>query len=469
MSTHFALDNRAEEPVNDDTEVRHCIVGAGPSGLSTLRSMLNLGLKVDVFERHDSVGGIWDRRNPGTPMYESAHFISSRDLSGFTGYPMPSDFPDYPRNDQVLAYLRAFADEFGLTQHIQFSMSVDQATWDGSAWVVSTSDGAVRRYRTLTCANGTQWHPFTPQFKGIESFRGEVMHSRNYSEGAQLSRKRVLIVGAGNSGVDIACDAARFALFAAISVRRGYHLVPKHILGKPADVFANSGPHLPTKVAQVVFPRLLKLTMGDPTQYGWPKPDHKILESHPIVNDQILHHLRHGDLVVRGNVDHFDGSDVVFTNGRREPFDLVVFATGYVTKVPYLDDSTFSWKGNRPHLFLRLFSPTQDGLACMGFTEGDGGAYELFDNMSDMIARVAHAAEKDPALYSRLRKRFAGPDVDLSGGTKYLDSDRHSAYVNLHAWHKVQKEIRNEFGWPAMTPTMFDHLRFQPVTARGKG
>jgi hypothetical protein len=440
-------------------EPRHCIVGAGPSGLSTLRAMLNLGLKVDVFERHDALGGIWDRRNPDTPMYESAHFISSRDLSGFTGYPMPASYPDYPRNDQVLSYLQSFADEFGLTEHIRFSTSVDRATWDDSAWVVRTSDGETRRYRTLTCANGTQWHPFTPDVAGLDTFTGQTMHSRDYCEGSQLSKKRVLIVGAGNSGVDIACDAARFASFAAISVRRGYHLVPKHILGKPADVFASTGPHLPTKVAQVIFPRLLKATMGDPTKYGWPKPDHKILESHPIVNDQILHHLRHGDLEVRRDIERFDGSDVVFADGAREQFDLVVFATGYVTRVPYVDESVFQWKGKRPQLFLRLFSPSQDGLACMGFTEGDGGAYELFDNMSDMIARVAHAAETDPVLYARLRKRFAGPDVDLSGGTKYLSSDRHSAYVNLHAWQKVQKDIRKEFGWPMMEPTMFDRLR----------
>jgi hypothetical protein len=447
-----------------ESEVRHCIVGAGPSGLSTLRAMLNLGLKVDVFERHDSVGGIWDRQNPGTPMYESAHFISSRDLSGFTGFPMPSDFPDYPRNDQVLSYLKSFANEFSLNQHIHLSTSVETASWDGSAWVVRTSDGLTRRYRTLTCANGTQWHPSTPKFPGLDSFTGEVMHSRDYSEGMQLNGKRVLVVGAGNSGVDIACDAARFASFAAISVRRGYHLVPKHILGKPADVFANAGPHLPTKVAQVIFPRLLKLTMGDPTKHGWPKPDHKILESHPIVNDQILHHLRHGDLEVRCNIDRFDGTDVVFTDGQREQFDLVIFATGYVTSVPYLDSSLFEWKGNRPHLFLGLFSRKQDGLACMGFTEGDGGAYELFDNMADIIARVAAAAEREPQLYARLQQWMNGPSVDLTGGTKYLNNDRHSAYVNLHAWQKVQKGIRNQFGWPAMTANMFDHLRLSSMS-----
>ena len=441
---------------------KHCIVGAGPSGLAALRAMLNLGLSVDLFERHDTVGGIWDRRNPGTPMYESAHFISSRDLSGFTGFPMPADYPDYPRNDQVLSYLKSFADSYGLNEHIKLSTSVDSASWDGSSWTVTTSDGQTRHYRTLTCANGTQWHPSTPDFPGLDTFTGETMHSRDYDRGALFEGKRVLIVGAGNSGVDIACDAARFAAFAAISVRRGYHLIPKHILGKPADVFATTGPHIPTRIAQSVFPRLLKATMGDPSKYGWPKPDHKILESHPILNDQILHHLRHGDIEVRTNVDRFEGPDVVFVCGRREQFDLVIFATGYDMKVPYLSRDTFEWKGNRPRLFLRVFSPAQDGLACLGFTEGDGAAYELFDNMADMIARTALAAESNPEEYARLRKRFAGPDIDLSGGASYVNSDRHAVYVNLHAWQKVQKDFRKELGWPPITATSFERLRRRP-------
>jgi hypothetical protein len=446
-----------------NNEVRHCIVGAGPSGLATLRAMLNVGLKVDVFERHHSIGGIWDRDNPGTPMYESAHFISSRDLSAYTGFPMPADYPDYPRHDQILGYLRSFAEAYGLTEHIRFGTSVEQAEWVDGAWEVRTSDGVTARYRTLTCANGTQWHPNMPTFAGIETFTGQVMHSQQYNEGAQLAGKRVLVIGAGNSGVDIACDAARFASVARISVRRGYYLIPKHIFGKPADEFASTGPHMPTAVAQRVLPKLLKLAMGDPTKHGWPKPDHKILESHPIVNDQILHHLRHGNIEVRRDIARFDGPDVVFSDGQREAFDLVVCATGYVTKVPYLDEGVFQWKGNRPDLFLRLFSRTQDGLACMGFTEGDGGAYELFDNMADMIARTAWAAERDPARYAQLRRRFAGADIDVTGGSSYLSTDRHAAYVNLHAWQKVQHKFRKEFGWPEMTPTMFEHLRRQRV------
>ncbi len=438
---------------------QHCIVGAGPAGLSALRAFRNLGLQVHAFERHDDVGGIWDRTNTGTPMYESAHFISSRDRSAYLGFPMPADFPDYPRNDQVLAYLRDFAEAYGLRRHVSFGTAVEHADWQDGAWTVRTTDGHVGRFRTLTCANGSQWFPHRPALAGEDTFTGEVIHSRDYHAGAQLSGRRVLVIGAGNSGVDIACDAAVHAQRAAISVRRGYHLVPKHILGKPADVFATTGPHLPNRVAQAVFPRLLKTTMGDPTQYGWPKPDHKILESHPIVNDQILHHLRHGDVVVRPDVERLDGDDVVFADGRREPFDLVICATGYRTEVPYVDRAVFDWSGNRPDLFLRLFARHHEALACIGFTESDGGAYALFDDMADMIARTAWAAEHDPALYARLRARFAGADVDLSGGMRYMRTDRHAAYVNLHAWHKVSRRFRTEFGWPAVGATTFEAVR----------
>jgi Flavin-binding monooxygenase-like len=444
---------------------RHCIVGAGPGGLAALRAMLNLGLRVDVLEKHSGVGGIWDPTNNGTPMYESAHFISSRDESAYLGFAMPKSFPDYPRHDQILEYIQTFADTYNLTEHIHFNTTVVRASWDGAAWVVKTADGQSRRYRTLTCANGTQWHPQMPTFAGQESFTGAVMHSQQFKTGSQFLGQRVLVVGAGNSGVDIACDAARFADHAAISVRRGYYLIPKHIFGVPADAFANSGPHLPMRIAQRIFPPLLKLLMGDPSKHGWPKPDHKLFESHPIVNDQILHHLRHGDLEVRADIERFDGADVVFKDGKREAFDLVVFATGYATKVPYLDESAFVWKGNRPSLHMRLFSPTHDGLAAIGFTEGDGGAYTLFDNMGDLIARAAWAAEHDAAQYARLRLRFAGQDPDVSGGIRHVNSDRHAAYVNLQAYQKAVDALRKDFGWTAIDGSTFEHLRARTSVA----
>ena len=165
------------------TNERHCIVGAGPGGLAAARAFKNLGLDIDVFERHHAIGGIWDSTNPGTPMYESAHFISSRDLSAYFGFKMPSEYPDYPNHRQILAYLRSFADAYALTDDIHLSTSVEHAEWDGAHWQVRTSDGQTRPYLTLTCANGTQWFPNIPELPGQDNFAGEVIHSNLYNCG----------------------------------------------------------------------------------------------------------------------------------------------------------------------------------------------------------------------------------------------------------------------------------------------
>lgn len=271
--------------------------------------------------------------------------------------------------------MRQFAETYGLTEHINLGVGVDHAMQAGDGrWQVQLSTGETRSYRTLTCATGTQWHPNVAAIAG--EFTGRLIHSSAYRSASLFDGKRVLVIGAGNSGVDIACDAATRASLAAISVRRGYHLIPKHIFGMPADVFASTGPELSIKAAQRVIPRLLKMVAGDPTKLGWPKPDHKLFESHPILNDQIVHFLRHGDLTVRGDVKRLDGELIEFAGRIREPFDVVVMATGYRTEVPYLDTPYFRWKGDRPSLYLRMWSQLHDGLAAVGWPKVDDGTFE---------------------------------------------------------------------------------------------
>jgi cation diffusion facilitator CzcD-associated flavoprotein CzcO len=437
----------------------HCIVGAGPGGLAATRAFLAQGLDVDCFERHDDVGGIWDQENPGSPMYDSAHFISSRSMSGFHGYPMPDDLPDYPSHGQVLSYLRAFARDHDLYRAIELGTGVEHAALEDGGWTVTLSTGETRRYRTLVCANGTTWHPNMPELPGAETFTGELLHSHDYRSSALFTGRRVLVIGAGNSGVDIACDAATAAGTAAISVRRGYHIVPKYLFGTPADEFADKGPHLPMPVAQRLLTWVLRAQIGDPTKNGWPKPDHRLFETHPIVNDQILHHLRHGDLTVRPDVTGFDGGDVLFKDGRREPFDVVVMATGYRWPIPYLDPTLLRWRGGRADLYLHLFSREHDGLAAIGFTEGDGGAYGLFDEMADLIARATKLADTDPVAHARLRQIVRTERPDLSGGVRHVQADRMANYLNMVAYRKAMAQLRSRFGWPAVDEATFATVR----------
>ncbi|WP_202970910.1 NAD(P)-binding protein [Saccharothrix sp. ALI-22-I] len=118
-----------------------CIIGAGPAGLAVARALAERGLPYTHLERHSAVGGLWDIDNPGSPMYESAHFISSRTLSGFGGFPMPESYADYPPHRDILAYLRSFADAYGLTGRIEFGVEVTKVDKDADGgWTVARAD-----------------------------------------------------------------------------------------------------------------------------------------------------------------------------------------------------------------------------------------------------------------------------------------------------------------------------------------
>lgn len=436
---------------------RACIVGAGPGGLALARAFLHLGIEFDCFERHNDVGGIWDQRNPGSPVYDSAHFISSKTQSHYVDFPMPESYPDYPSNRQIHTYMQEFARAFGLYDHITFNTEVTATEKVDGGWQVTLSTGETRPYRWLVCVNGTNWHPNIPELPG--TFDGEIRHAVTYRSLDEFRGRRALIVGAGNSGCDIACDAAHVADAAFISLRRGYHFVPKHLFGKPADVVAHEGPHMPMWLTQKVFGVLLRIINGDLTRLGLPAPDHKVFESHPIVNSQLLHYLSHGDIAAKPDIERLDGDSVVFKDGTREKIDLIILATGYRWHIPYVDAALFDWAGGRPDLYMNLFSRRTPGLFALGFMETNGGAYKLFDQMADLVGRAILAERDDPAQTARFRKILAEDRPDLSGGVSYVASDRHATYVNIDAYRAHMTRLRKKMRWPDVEDGRFDHLR----------
>ena len=159
-------------------------------------------------------------------------------------------------------------------------------------------------------ANGTLAEPSIPTFPG--AFTGELLHTSQYKRGTSLAGRRVLIIGAGNSGCDIAVDAVHHAASVDMSVRRGYYFVPRYLFGRPSDTL-NQGRPLPARIKQFVDTRVLRAFTGDPTRFGFPKPDYRIYESHPIVNTQVLGHLGQGDLRIRPDIARFNGERVHFS------------------------------------------------------------------------------------------------------------------------------------------------------------
>ncbi|BCN59055.1 4-hydroxyacetophenone monooxygenase [Rhodococcus sp. Br-6] len=436
---------------------RVCIVGAGPAGLSAARAFRRLGIEYDQFERHSDVGGIWDLDNPGTPMYESAHFISSRTMSGFYDFPMPVSFADYPGNRQILDYTRSFARAYGLYDGITFETSVDEITPEGDGWSVRVSTGERRRYRAVVCATGVTWQPRIPAHPG--TFDGEVRHAVSYRSIDEFRGKRVLIVGLGNSGADIACDAAVSAAETYVSVRRGYHVIPKHIFGTPTDVFAEKGPRLPLVIERPLLTGMLRLLQGDLTRLGLPRPDHKLLESHPLLNSQLVHHLQHGDVSIVPDVSRLAGPRVQFTDGSSREIDLVLYATGYDWAVPYVPDDCFDWAHGRPRLYLTAFNPRQRNLFGVGYLETNSSAYTLFDQVTNVLAHYLHDQWHDPVRAEAFERKISTDRPDLSGGISFIGTDRHSAYVDAHAFRDYLARIRSEFGWTDLEPGMFHRVR----------
>ncbi|MEO8501249.1 MAG: NAD(P)-binding domain-containing protein [Vicinamibacteria bacterium] len=403
-----------------------CVVGAGPAGLAAARWLKALDVPFVGFERNPDVGGIWNIGFPESPMYESAHFISSRALSAYRDFPMPDAYPDYPSHRQILRYLEAYATRFDLRRHFEFGVSIDRArpSEDGG-WSVRFASGSEKSYAGLVAAVGCEWRPFVPTFPG--HFGGEIIHSREYKHPRQFEGRRVLIVGAGNSGCDIACDASRSAAKALLSLRRGYYFIPKHIFGQPADVFGESGPHLPYVIERPLFQGLLRLLNGDITRLGLPRPDHSILQSHPVMNTQILHALRHGDMEVRGDIREFRGSEVAFVDGKVDAVDLIVLATGYIRGVPFLPSGTLA-DDNVEELFLNVFHRRERNLFVLGHFTADGGAYPLLDRQAEVMARLVDARRRGTATPA-FDAALSGAAPDFTGGVRYQAVRRMSNYL----------------------------------------
>ncbi|MGV9194977.1 flavin-containing monooxygenase [Microbacterium sp. MC2] len=413
---------------------RAAIIGAGPSGLSAARALQKAGIGFDGYEASSGVGGLWDIDNPRSTMYESAHLISSRTTTQFTEFPMATD-ADYPGHRVLIRYFRDFADHFSLTEHFRFDTKVTAVTRDGDGWTVTATapDGSETRahYDSVILANGTLAEPNVPTFPG--SFTGELLHTSAYKRATQLTGKRVLIIGAGNSGCDIAVDAVHHAASVDMSVRRGYYFVPRYLFGRPSDTL-NQGRPLPARIKQFIDTRILRAFTGDPVKFGFPRPDYKIYESHPIVNTLILNHLGQGDLRIRADIDRFDGDTVHFRDGSSGQYDTVLLATGYRLDYPFVDRADLNWTGASPRLFLNIFPPSFNGLYVMGMIEASGigwqGRYEQAELIAAYLAAPAHRQ-------AAFRRRVTGePWPDLTGGYRYLGLDRMAYYVNKDAYRR---------------------------------
>jgi cation diffusion facilitator CzcD-associated flavoprotein CzcO len=418
---------------------RICIIGAGPCGLTTIKNLLAAGLDdVECFDESDSIGGNWafSEQPSRTSVYECTHIISSKRLSAFEDFPMPKDYPDFPSHRQIRTYLEDYASRFGVMPHIHLRTQVRQARLrpDGR-WSVrlSRQGGAEEEeiFDHLIVCSGHHRDPSVPQYDG--RFDGQMLHSRDYKRAEPFRGKRVLVVGGGNSGADIAVDVSRVAARTCLSMRRGYNFLPKLLCGRPVDMlYAKARKYLPRIAIEPLARLLCYLTVGSWDRYGLQKPATGPLDMHPTLNSAIFNALRHGSLVPRVGIERFDGPSVRFSDGKVEPFDTVIWATGFRISFPFLENAVLDWhRQHCPQLYLKMMHPRIVNLFFIGLFQPVGCIWRLADHQARIVAlqisgRLDRPADIDRRIgqeAAEWRKRFDA-------------SPRHAVEVDYHDFRR---------------------------------
>jgi hypothetical protein len=416
------------------------VIGAGPSGLATLKNLKAEGIPCVCYESHRDIGGIWNRGNPRSSVYRNTHTITSRDATGYDDLPMNGDLPIYPRHDQVLTYLRSYAELHALSPLIRFQHTVEHVRrLEQGGWQVTTSQGT-SAHHAVVIANGHNWFPRYPDFPG--EFRGELLHSCEYDDALPFARKRVLVVGAGNSGCDIAVEAAQVAERVTLSMRRNYNFYPKFILGWPTD---RVGPFvrslgLPPRATAAVMRGLLRISLGRQESLGLPAPDHRPLETPAIVNSLVPYYVAHGRIHIKPALERLDGDRITFADGSSEEFDAMILATGYRVHIPFVELEDLDWSSERPNFYLYAFSPRHDDLFIAGMTDSTGSHFATVDLQSRVIAAYLAAKLENSDAARRFDELKRRNDLDLTGGIRFLDVPRNATQFSLAVFKQSLRE-----------------------------
>lgn len=425
-----------------------CVIGAGGSGIVAAQVLDARGIPFDCFEKGSQVGGNWRYENDNgmSSAYRTLHINTSRRVMAFKSLPMPDHFPDYPDHFQMAAYFDEFVDHFGLREKIAFRTEVTKVEPADGEWAVTTKrdEGgeSTERYRAVLVANGHHWDPRWPEpaFPGSDRFEGEQIHAHHYREPDVLRGKRVLVLGLGNSATDIAVESSRIAERTFLAVRRGAYVLPKYLNGRPIDeVTTPLISRLPLSVQRFFAMKGLELAAGDVTDYGLPKPDHKLFEAHPTVSSELLPRLGHGDIAVKPNIERFSGGrSVRFIDGSEEEIDFVVYCTGYKITFPFFDPKVLAAPDNRLPLYRRVVSVERPGLYLIGFIQPLGPIIPLAEAQCEWIADLLSGRATLPPA-GEMKREIA--KEERKQAKRFVASKRHTVEVDFHPY---LREIRRE-------------------------
>jgi cation diffusion facilitator CzcD-associated flavoprotein CzcO len=302
------------------------VVGAGPAGLAAAACLKARGGDAVILEKAGAVGAVWRRH------YDRLHLHTDRARSGLPGLAMPKAYGRYPSRAQVIEYLEAYAAKFALKP--VFNAAVSVVRRDGPVWRAEAGQNSWRA-PVVVIATGWADYPYAPSWPGTETFGGPILHSSAYRNPAPFAGKRVLVVGYGNSGAEIALDLAEAGIDVTLSVRSPVNIVPRELFGLPILVFPIAEQWLPPRLADILNAPAIRLSVGSFATAGLRKaakgPLRTIAEDGrpPLIDIGTLAAIRAGRIKIRGDVANFATTGVTFRQSQAERFDAVILATGF--------------------------------------------------------------------------------------------------------------------------------------------
>jgi cation diffusion facilitator CzcD-associated flavoprotein CzcO len=445
----FAARSKRSEPAVELPKA--CIIGAGSSGIAGAKVLHERGIPFDCLEASDRVGGNWvfGNKNGMSSSYRTLHINTSRERMEYSDFPMPKSYPDFPHHTHIAQYFNDYVDHFGFRDKIAFDTAVEHAARrDDGVWEVAVAGGGTRVYDALFVANGHHWDPRWPEPRFPGTFDGTEMHAHHYTDQDAFRDKRVVIVGMGNSAMDLAVDSSYVAERTFLAARRGAHVIPKYLGGKPVDQPWRQGrlgallanPRIPYAVRRRMLEKTLEAQVGRMEDYGLPKPDHRVGEAHPTVSGRILDRIVHGTITPKPNIAELQGDRVKFDDGSVEEADVIVYCTGYKVSFPFFDQDFISAPDNDLPLFRRVFHPEIGGVFFLSLLQPLGATMPIAEAQAKWVADYLRGLYALPPS-DELRDDMESERARMF--KRYVASKRHTMQIDFDDYlFELEKERR---------------------------
>lgn len=459
----------------DEKLPRACVIGAGTSGLICAKVFKQHGIPVDVIEKGSGIGGIWRFKNDNgmSTCYRSLHINTSKRMMVLSDFPFKDSVAEYPTHEEILDYYEEYTDHFGIRDLIEFRTEVkhvartDEGTWKVTLAPADKEPTEVREYDFLAVANGHHWDPRYPQFPG--KFDGIEFHAHHYvdcEDPHDLRDKRVVVVGMGNSAMDIACELGHRGQGAGkvfLSQRSGVWIVPKILGNTPQDEFVRHPMEEPDawerfrrkyipmewrrKVSNKITETIINMAMGKPSRVGLKNPREPISMRHPTVSSEIHNRLVHGDVIPKGNIAELMGNQVKFEDGSVEEVDAIIYATGYNITFPFFDKDFLSAPNNSIPLWQRIFDPRHENLAFIALVQPLCSMMPIAELQSNFVASYLTG---ECALPSREKMESEMREYDEMMKRRFTNSPSHTIQIDCpeysfflrEAWDKGKRRAK---------------------------